>query len=165
MLRKFFMTLTVFFIIAASEICFAELALVRLTLGGITIGTEFDWVKNTYGAPSRISRTSSFGDACHEYYDQNFRVIYKRDRVVQVICGGRSDFRTFDGVKIGDPISVLTAVYGEPDEYCTPPYKIRRTARSDSYFCYNSTSTPYQLLFLAKSGKIVLIMSGIIEDT
>ena len=168
MLKKIFMATVAVLIIVASENCFAELALVRLTVGGITIGTEIDWVKNTYGEPTKIYETVLDGsrDACHEYNNgnaANLRLIYNRSRIVQIICSGKNDFRTFDGVKIGDPISVITAVYGTPDETGTPPVKVRRNARADNYILYNSTSKPYKLMFLTKRRKIVAIMSGIID--
>ena len=170
MLKKIFMATIAVSIIVASEHCFAALALVRLTLGGITIGTEVDWVKNTYGEPTKIYETVLNGsrDACHEYGNKgnvtNLRLVYNRGRVAQIICSGKNDFRTFDGVKIGDTVSVVTAVYGTPDETGTPPIKVLRNARADNYLLYNSTSKPYKLMFLTKRRKIVAIMSGIIDN-
>jgi len=177
MLKKFSISvlLVTFFIFSASEICFAELALVRLTVGGITLGAEMDWVKETFGEPTKIFDTelNSSRFACHEYGEpptinkngvNHLRVLYNRGRVVQVICDGDDNkLQTFDGVKLGDHFSIVKAVYGEPDKEGKPPTKLKRNVRADKYLLYHSSSSSYNLMFLTKRGKVVAIFSGIVE--
>lgn len=171
MYKKFFVALIcAFMIFAVEKNCSAALALVRLTVGGITLGAEMDWVKNIYGDPTKIYDTVINGsrDACHEYGAnhkvRNMRLIYNRGRVIQIICDGKNEMRTFDGVKIGDAVSVIKAVYGEPDKEGKPPVLSRRDVRADHYFLYNSASSSYNLMFLTKRGKIVAIFSGVFEQ-
>ena len=177
MLKKFSIAtaITFFTIIFAAESCSASIALVRLTIGGITLGAEMDFVKSIFGEPVKIYETSVVGerDACHEYIEpsstdknaknKHLRIIYSRDRVIQIVCDGSSDLRTFDGVKIGDPVSIIKAVYGEPDDEGKIPTHFRRNIKADKYFFYNSTCSTYSLVFLAKKGKIVGIMSGLVD--
>ena len=177
MLKKFFIAVLAcmtFTLIAAEKNCSAALALVRLTIGGITLGAEVDWVKSIYGEPTKIYDTTVNGerDACHEYGEvpstanskvRHLRLIYSRGRVMQIVCDGANDLRTFDGVKIGDDESVLKTVYGEPDKVGKPPTKLRRNVRADKFILYNSASSFYNLMFLTKHGKVVAIFSGMFE--
>ena len=176
MLKKFSISLVLsaFLIFSATEICSAELALVRLTVGGITLGAEMDWVKKTFGEPAKIFDTelNSSRFACHEYGEpptlskngvNHLRIVYNRSRVVQVICDGdENKLQTFDGIKLGDRASVVKTIYGKPDKEDNPPVKLRRNIRADHYLLYHSSSSSYDLMFLTKRGKVVAIISGII---
>lgn len=93
----------------------------RMALGGITVSSTEDYVKQTYGPPSAVSR--SFNQVQDQYVkeynygDSFFVAVLEEDGTVLWLMSRErhNNIATPDGITVGSTLDDVLHAYGEPD--------------------------------------------------
>jgi uncharacterized protein YbbC (DUF1343 family) len=151
-MKKTFFLLT-FLCLLFTSVSFAKVPANDMAIGGITVGSNDNYVRKIYGAPTHI-KTTRVG--CEYYYNSSLSIQFiKSDeyKVTSVISKDSNGLKTPQGITVGSSFDDLLNSYGTPDNSY-------RLSGNDYYSYYASDNGHLAYTFGVCDGKVISIVLG-----
>ncbi len=85
----------------------------QAAIGGITIGSNENYIKSIYGEPNNIFKRE--GNAQSWFYGDSFIIDFVDGKVSSIISSGANGLSTPDGISVGMTKKSLKTKYGNPN--------------------------------------------------